>query len=43
MTCSEVETAILTTLSAKATDTIDYNRLTLIAPTGTGLGLTAIP
>jgi hypothetical protein len=36
-----VETAILTTLRAKVTYTIDYNRLTLITPTGTGLDLTA--
>ncbi|GAB2682507.1 META domain-containing protein [Kribbella swartbergensis] len=41
--CAEVETAILTTLSANVTYTIDYNRLTLLTPTGTGLDLTAIP
>jgi heat shock protein HslJ len=38
---AEVETAILTTLRAKVTYTIDYNRLTLMTPTGTGLDLTA--
>jgi len=38
---AEVETAILTTLRAKVTYTIDYNRLTLLTPTGTGLDLTA--
>ena len=39
---AEVETAILTTLRAKVTYTIDYNRLTLITPTGTGLDLTVM-
>jgi len=39
---AEVETAILTTLRAKVTYTIDYNRLTLLTPTGTGLDLTAM-
>ncbi|WP_405069683.1 META domain-containing protein [Kribbella sp. NBC_01510] len=39
---AEVETAILTTLRAKVTYTIDYNRLTLLTPAGTGLDLTAV-
>ncbi len=39
---AEVETAILTTLRARVTYTIDYNRLTLLTPTGTGLDLTAV-
>ncbi|MEI8408211.1 MULTISPECIES: META domain-containing protein [unclassified Kribbella] len=39
---AEVETAILTTLSANVTYAIDHNRLTLIAPTGIGLDLTAV-
>ncbi len=39
---AEVETAILTILSAKVTYTIDYNRLTLMTPTGLGLDLTAV-
>ncbi len=38
---AEVETAILTTLRATVTYTIDYNRLTLMTPAGTGLDLTA--
>ncbi|MFI7064574.1 META domain-containing protein [Kribbella sp. NPDC050124] len=38
---AEVETAILTTLSAKVTFAIDYNRLTLMTPAGIGLDLTA--
>jgi len=38
---AEVETAILTTLRAKVTYAIDYDRLTLMTPTGTGLDLTA--
>lgn len=37
-----METAILTTLRAKVTYTIDYNRLTLLTPAGTGLDLTAV-
>ncbi|MEV0802711.1 META domain-containing protein [Kribbella sp. NPDC050281] len=40
---AEVETAILTTLGARVTYTIDYNRLTLLTPAGTGLDLTAVP
>ncbi|MGW1340033.1 META domain-containing protein [Kribbella sp. NPDC002412] len=40
---AEVETAILTTLAAKITYAIDYNRLTLLTPTGIGLALTAGP
>ena len=39
---AEVETAILTTLRANVTYTIDYNRLTLLTPTGTGLDLTVV-
>ena len=37
-----METAILTTLRARGTYTIDYNRLTLMSPTGTGLDLIAV-
>ncbi|MFI6680993.1 META domain-containing protein [Kribbella sp. NPDC050470] len=41
---ADVETAILTTLrAARVTYAIDYNRLTLLAPTGIGLDLTANP
>lgn len=36
-----MEAAILSTLRAKVTYTIDYNRLTVMTPTGTGLDLTA--
>ncbi|TCC56105.1 META domain-containing protein [Kribbella pittospori] len=39
---AEVETAILTTLRADVTYTIDHNCLTLLTPTGTGLDLTAV-
>lgn len=40
---AEVETAILTTLTAKVAYAIDHNRLTLLTSTGIGLGLWAIP
>ncbi len=38
---AEVEAAILTTLRATVTYTIDYKSLTVLTPTGTGLDLTA--
>jgi heat shock protein HslJ len=39
---AQVEAAILTTLGATVTYTIDHNRLTLLTPAGTGLDLTAV-